>query len=154
MEMTVLEVEIHYPHYVHQKKNLVKFQLWFVGELSAASSFDCDLFFSSVLTPFSRLFPFLRAYRLLVQSTFLGRTYGFSTFKEGQSCQMVSVFASYIYLPCLPLYSAAQGRKAEALQLLYANNPSLQVVEIAGIVLQDALVGVDAVIHTALPLPG
>ena len=50
-----------------------------------------------------------------------------------------------------------RGKKAEALRLLYAKNPSLEVVEIADIVygqFQDSLVGVDAVIHTASPLPG
>jgi nucleoside-diphosphate-sugar epimerase len=53
--------------------------------------------------------------------------------------------------------ATARGRKAEALRVLYANNPSIEVVEIADIVhgqFQDALVGVDAVIHTASPLPG
>jgi nucleoside-diphosphate-sugar epimerase len=53
--------------------------------------------------------------------------------------------------------AAARGKKAEALRLLYANNPSIQVVEIADIIhgqFQDELVGVDAVIHTASPLPG
>ena len=54
-------------------------------------------------------------------------------------------------------YSAARGRKAEALRVLHAGNPSIKVVEISDIVhgqFQDALVGVDAVIHTASPLPG
>ena len=53
--------------------------------------------------------------------------------------------------------SAARGRKAEALRVLYADNSSVEVVEISDIVhgqFQDALVGVDAVIHTASPLPG
>ena len=51
----------------------------------------------------------------------------------------------------------ARGNKAEALRVLYAENPSVEIVEISDIVhaqLQDALVGVDAVIHTASPLPG
>ena len=41
--------------------------------------------------------------------------------------------------------------------MLYADNPSAEVVEISDIVhgqFQDALVGVDAVIHVASPLPG
>jgi len=53
--------------------------------------------------------------------------------------------------------AAARGRKAEALRVLYADNSSVEVVEISDIVhgqFQDALVGVDAVIHTASPLPG
>ena len=51
----------------------------------------------------------------------------------------------------------ARGRKAESLRVLYADNPSIEVVEISDIAydqFQDALVGVDAVIHTASPLPG
>jgi hypothetical protein len=54
-------------------------------------------------------------------------------------------------------HSAARGRKAEALQVLHADNPSVEVVEISDIVhgqFQDALVDVDAVIHVASPLPG
>ena len=54
-------------------------------------------------------------------------------------------------------HSAARGKKAEALKVLYANNPSIEVVDITDIIhdqFQDALVGVDAVIHTASPLPG
>ena len=57
----------------------------------------------------------------------------------------------------LPCHSAARGRKVEALQVIYGDNPSLKVVEIRDIVhgqFQDALVGVDAVIHAASPLPG
>ena len=53
--------------------------------------------------------------------------------------------------------SAARGKKAEALRVLYADNHSIEIVEISDIVhgqFQDALVGVDAVIHTASPLPG
>ena len=41
--------------------------------------------------------------------------------------------------------------------MLYADNHSIEIVEISDIVhgqFQDALVGVDAVIHTASPLPG
>ena len=55
------------------------------------------------------------------------------------------------------ILSAARGRKAEALRVLYANNRSVEVVDIADIVhgqFEDVLVGVDAVIHTASPLPG
>lgn len=40
---------------------------------------------------------------------------------------------------------------------MYANNPSVEVVEIADIVggqFGDVFEGVDAVIHTASPLPG
>jgi hypothetical protein len=51
----------------------------------------------------------------------------------------------------------ARGKKAEALRVLYADNHSIEIVEISDIVhsqFQDALVGVDAVIHTASPLPG
>ena len=54
-------------------------------------------------------------------------------------------------------YSAARGKKAEALRVLYADNHSIEIVEISDIVhgqFQEALVGVDAVIHTASPLPG
>jgi hypothetical protein len=43
------------------------------------------------------------------------------------------------------------------LRVLYADNHSIEIVEISDIVhgqFQDALVGVDAVIHTASPLPG
>ena len=50
-----------------------------------------------------------------------------------------------------------RGKKAEALRVLYADNHSIEIVEISDIVhgqFQDALVGVDAVIHTASPLPG
>ena len=57
----------------------------------------------------------------------------------------------------LSSYSAARGKKAEALRVLYADNHSIEIVEISDIVygqFQDALVGVDAVIHTASPLPG
>ena len=53
--------------------------------------------------------------------------------------------------------SVARGKKAEALRVLYADNHSIEIVEISDIVhgqFQDALVGVDAVIHTASPLPG
>ena len=53
--------------------------------------------------------------------------------------------------------SVARGRKAEALRVLYADNSSVEVVEISDIVhgqFQDALVGVDAVSHVASPLPG
>jgi len=53
--------------------------------------------------------------------------------------------------------AVARGRKAEALRALYADNSSAEVVEISDIVhgqFQDALVGVDAVIHVASPLPG
>ena len=53
--------------------------------------------------------------------------------------------------------SAARGKKAEALRAIYADNHSIEIVEISDIVhgqFQDALVGVDAVIHTASPLPG
>ena len=66
----------------------------------------------------------------------------------------------YIVLPfsnLFFLYSVARGRKAEALRVLYAENCSAEVVEISDIVhgqFQDALVGVDAVIHVASPLPG
>ena len=41
--------------------------------------------------------------------------------------------------------------------MLYADNHSIEIVEISDIVhgqFQDSLVGVDAVIHTASPLPG
>ena len=41
--------------------------------------------------------------------------------------------------------------------MLYADNHSIEIVEISDIVhdqFQDALLGVDAVIHTASPLPG
>ena len=41
--------------------------------------------------------------------------------------------------------------------MLYANDPSIEIVEIADIVhgqFQDVLLGVDAVIHIASPLPG
>ena len=41
--------------------------------------------------------------------------------------------------------------------MLYADNHSIEIVEISDIVhgqFEDALVGVDAVIHTASPLPG
>jgi hypothetical protein len=41
--------------------------------------------------------------------------------------------------------------------VLYADNHSIEIVEISDIVhgqFEDALVGVDAVIHTASPLPG
>ena len=41
--------------------------------------------------------------------------------------------------------------------MVYANHRSVEVVDIADIVhgqFEDALVGVDAVIHTASPLPG
>ena len=41
--------------------------------------------------------------------------------------------------------------------MLYADNHSIEIVEISDIVhgqFQEALVGVDAVIHTASPLPG
>ena len=41
--------------------------------------------------------------------------------------------------------------------MLHADNHSIEIVEISDIVhgqFQDALVGVDAVIHTASPLPG
>ena len=51
----------------------------------------------------------------------------------------------------------ARGKKAEVLRALYADNHSIEIVEISDIVhgqFQDALVGVDAVIHTASPLPG
>ena len=53
--------------------------------------------------------------------------------------------------------SAARGKKAEALKVLHANNPSIEVVDITDLIhdqFHDALVGVDAVIHTASPLPG
>jgi nucleoside-diphosphate-sugar epimerase len=53
--------------------------------------------------------------------------------------------------------AAARGKKAEALRVLFADNPSVEVVEVPNIVdsqFQDALVGVDAVIHVASPLPG
>ena len=53
--------------------------------------------------------------------------------------------------------SAARGKKAEALRVLYAGNNLIEIVEISDIVhgqFQEALVGVDAVIHTASPLPG
>ena len=53
--------------------------------------------------------------------------------------------------------SVARGKKAEALRVLYADNHSIEIVEISDIVhgqFQEALVGVDAVIHTASPLPG
>ena len=51
----------------------------------------------------------------------------------------------------------ARGKKAEALRVLYADNHFIEIVEILDIVygqFQDALVGVDAVIHVASPLPG
>ena len=51
----------------------------------------------------------------------------------------------------------ARGKKAEALRVLYADNHSIEIVEISDIVhgqFQGALEGVDAVIHTASPLPG
>jgi len=53
--------------------------------------------------------------------------------------------------------AAARRTKAEALRVLYANNPSIKVVEITDVVhgqFKDALVGVNAVIHTASPMPG
>jgi len=53
--------------------------------------------------------------------------------------------------------AAARGKKAEALRVLFAGNHSIEIVEISDTVhgqFQDALVGVDAVIHTASPLPG
>ncbi|KAF8813958.1 NAD(P)-binding protein [Phlegmacium glaucopus] len=53
--------------------------------------------------------------------------------------------------------AAARGRKAEALRVLHAKNSSIEIIEIADIIydqFRDALVGVDAVIHTASPLPG
>jgi hypothetical protein len=85
--------------------------------------------------------------------------HSFSTFKERQPRQSVSLVANYICLVFLVLNvnRTARGQKAEALRLLYAKNPSLEVVEIADIVhgqFQNSLVGVDAVIHTASPLPG
>ena len=43
------------------------------------------------------------------------------------------------------------------MRAIYADNRSIEIVEISDIVhgqFQDALVGVDAVIHTASPLPG
>ena len=54
-------------------------------------------------------------------------------------------------------HSAARGKKAEALRVLFADDPSVEVVEVPNIIdsqFQDALVGVDAVIHVASPLPG
>ena len=54
-------------------------------------------------------------------------------------------------------HSAARGRKAEVLRTLYADNRSIEVVEISDIVhgqFQEVFVGVDAVIHSASPLPG
>ena len=53
--------------------------------------------------------------------------------------------------------SAARGKKAEALRVLYADNHSIEIVEISDIVhgqFQEVLVGVHAVIHVASPLPG
>ena len=63
----------------------------------------------------------------------------------------------FTYFHHQPLHSAARGKKAEALKVLYANNSSIEVVDITDIIhdqFQDALVDVDAVIHTASPLPG
>ena len=63
-----------------------------------------------------------------------------------------------LFSDLLTIYgSVARGKKAEALRVLYADNHSIEIVEISDIVhgqFQDALVGVDAVIHTASPLPG
>ena len=51
--------------------------------------------------------------------------------------------------------SAARGKKAEALRVLYADNDSIvEISDITQCQFQDALVGVDAVIHSASPLPG
>jgi nucleoside-diphosphate-sugar epimerase len=53
--------------------------------------------------------------------------------------------------------AVARGSKAEALRVLYADNSSVEVIKISDIVhaqFQDALVGVDAVIHLASPLAG
>ena len=63
----------------------------------------------------------------------------------------------YHFPTCFFFHSVARGRKAEALRVLYADNSSVEVVEISDIVhgqFQDALVGVDAVIHLASPAPG
>ena len=55
--------------------------------------------------------------------------------------------------------SAARGKKAEALRVLFADtgSHSIEIVEISDIVhsqFKEALVGVDTVIHVASPLPG
>ena len=70
---------------------------------------------------------------------------------------MSLVITLFYFMLYILSYSAARGRKAEELGVLYADNPSIKVVEISDIVygqFQDALVGVDAVIHVASPLPG
>jgi hypothetical protein len=54
-------------------------------------------------------------------------------------------------------YSPAHERKVKELRVLYTDNLFIKVVKISDIVhsqFQDALVGIDAVIHVALPLPG
>ena len=71
-------------------------------------------------------------------------------------CQHVHTYVVLLFAN-FHSYSAARGRKTEALRVLYANDPSIEIVEIADIVhgqFQDALLGVDAVIHIASPLPG
>lgn len=54
-------------------------------------------------------------------------------------------------------YRTARGSKVELLRELHADNPLVEVIDIPDIInghFQDAFVGVDAVIHTASPLPG
>ena len=74
--------------------------------------------------------------------------------KRESECGAVSAVRSICFLSS---DSAARGKKAEALRVLYADNQSIEIVEVSDIVhgqFQDALVGVDAVIHAASPLPG
>ena len=81
------------------------------------------------------------------------------TLRERLSCQSVSTYLT-LYIVLLFLnssHSMARGRKAEALRVLYADNTSVEVVEISDIAtgrFEDAFVGVNAVIHVASPLPG
>ena len=84
-------------------------------------------------------------------------SHSFSTFRERLSCQSVSIVIRVVSTTCwTSIFSLARGRKAEALRAVYADSSSIEVVEISDIVhgqFQDALVGADAVIHTASPLP-
>ena len=91
-------------------------------------------------------------------------SHSFPTFRERLPCRSVSlVIKLYTLLSRFAKFhpqlshSAARGKKAEALKVLYANNHSIKVVDITDIIhdqFQDVLVGVDAVIHTASPLSG